>query len=407
MKASYLRAMEALYLLCVVIAGTCMVAMTLFIPAGVFFRYVLNASLSWSDELATILFGWAICLFIASAYLHDEHVRLDWLVQRTSPVWRARVAIVSEGLGGGYLLSLIVASFAAMPVIRQSHTDALQLPVALHFAAIPVAAILMLIHWIRRNAWGTESVAQVLKLAIAVALLAVVVAPLGQYVAVAPGTRTAILTITLFGAMLLGVPVALSLGTTAALYIALAGDLSIATGALQVFNGINVFVLVAIPLLILSGKLMYATGIAERLVDLAVALIGRIRGGLGASNVLASFLFGDISGSAVSDTAAIGSLMIPEMKRRGYKPKDLIALLSTGAAMADTVPPSIVLIVLGSVVGVSIAGLFNAGFVIAGVLLIALAVALPLALVVAAGVAASRWAARRGRERALDGLDAV
>jgi C4-dicarboxylate transporter DctM subunit len=241
--------------------------------------------------------------------------------------------------------------------MQPSRTDALQLPVVAHFAAIPVAAVLMLVHWVRRNGWGPDVVSQALKLTIAVAFLIVVVAPLGRYVSVDPGTRTALLTITLFGAMLIGVPVALSLGTMAALYIALAGDLSIATGALQVFNGINVFVLVAIPLLILSGKLMYTTGIAERLVDLAVALIGRIRGGLGASNVLASFLFGDISGSAVSDTAAIGSLMIPEMKRRGYGAAFCAALQGAAGTLGMTAPLSITVLLYAGATNSSVSRL--------------------------------------------------
>jgi tripartite ATP-independent transporter DctM subunit len=103
-------------------------------------------------------------------------------------------------------------------------------------------------------------------------------------------------------------------------------------------------------------------------------MLGHVRAGMSYVLLGSLFLVSGISGSKVSDMATVAPALFPEMKRRGYKPKELIALLSTGAAMADTVPPSIVLIVLGSVAGVSIAGLFNAGFAIAMVLLLALAI---------------------------------
>lgn len=345
--------------------------------AGVFFRYALNASLSWSDELATILFGWSIFLFIASAYLHGEHVHIDLLVRRMPRRWQQRVSLLAEGLAGGYLLSLLIASVVAFEVVRGSRTDALQIPLAAHFAAIPVAATIMLLHWVRRNAFESGRVALGSKLAIAVAFIALVVVPVGGYMHLSPGVKGAVLTLALFGPMLLGVPVALSLGIMAALSIAFSGDVSVATGALQMYNGINVFVLVAIPLLILSGKLMYATGIAERLVDFAVVLVGRIRGGLGASNVLASFLFGDISGSAVSDTAAIGSLMIPEMKRRGYGAAFCAALQGSAGTLGMTAPLSITVLLYAGATNSSVSRL-AAAMLIPSVVLVASFVALVL-----------------------------
>ena len=343
--------------------------------SGVFFRYVLNDSLSWSDELATILFGWAIFLFIASAYLHGEHVHIDLLVRRMSRRWQPRMAVLAEGLAGGYLLSLLIASVTTFQVVSGARTDALQLPVTAHFAAIPVASTIMLLHWVRRNAFESGKLALGSKLAIAIAFVVLVVLPVGGYVHLSHGAKGTVLALALFGPMLLGVPVALSLGIMAALSIAFAGDSSVATGALQMYNGINVFVLIAIPLLILSGKLMYVTGIAERLVDFAVVLIGRIRGGLGASNILASFLFGDISGSAVSDTAAIGSLMIPEMKRRGYGAAFCAALQGSAGTLGMTAPLSITVLLYAGATNSSVSRL-AAAMLVPSVVLVASFVAL-------------------------------
>jgi tripartite ATP-independent transporter DctM subunit len=129
----------------------------------------------------------------------------------------------------------------------------------------------------------------------------------------------------------------------------------------------------------------------KAIVDFLASLIGHVKAGMSYVLLGSLFIVSGISGSKVSDMATVAPALFPEMKRRGHKPGEMVALLATGAAMADTVPPSIVLIVLGAVAGVSIAGLFNAGFVVAGVLLAAL-------------VALARWKARhedmRGARRA-------
>jgi tripartite ATP-independent transporter DctM subunit len=111
----------------------------------------------------------------------------------------------------------------------------------------------------------------------------------------------------------------------------------------------------------------------KAIVDFLASLLGHIKAGMSYVLLGSLFIVSGISGSKVSDMATVAPALFPEMKRRGHKPKEMIALLATGAAMADTVPPSIVLIVLGSVAGVSIAGLFQSGVVIAAVLLVTLA----------------------------------
>jgi len=332
------------------------VAFTAVMLLGVFFRYVLNASLSWSDEVALLIFGWAALLYIASAYLHDQHVTVDVLVRRLPPRVRMAAETVAHGLTGGYLAALLVSSVQAFEVIGRSHTDALHIPVSAHFLAIPVAAALMLVHWLRRALTPG-------KLLIAAGFLLVVLLPLGRVLQVGGGLKALVLALALFGPMLIGVPVAVALGLMATLYVAMVGDISFMTGALQTFNGINVYALLAIPLLILSGKLMHAAGIARRLVDFAQVLVGRIRGGLGASNVVASFIFGDISGSAVSDTAAIGALMVPQMKQRGYRADFCAALQGAAGTLGMTAPLSITVLLYSAAASSSVSRLAAATIV--------------------------------------------
>jgi tripartite ATP-independent transporter DctM subunit len=129
-----------------------------------------------------------------------------------------------------------------------------------------------------------------------------------------------------------------------------------------------------VPIFVFLGCILDATGMGKAIVEFLASLLGHVKAGMSYVLLGSLFLVSGISGSKVSDMATVAPALFPEMKRRGHKPREMIALLATGAAMADTVPPSIVLIVLGSVAGVSIAGLFTSGFAIAMVLLLALAV---------------------------------
>src|SRR5687767_14213316 len=140
----------------------------------------------------------------------------------------------------------------------------------------------------------------------------------------------------------------------------------------QTFEGVDSFVLLAIPLFILAGALMETGGIAVRLVRLAQVLVGWVRGGLSMAVVVAEYIFSGISGSTVADVSAIGSTMIPPMLRAGYKPDQAVAIVSAASALGILVPPCILTIVIGSVANVSVAALFAAGFLPAVVLAVAI-----------------------------------
>ena len=209
--------------------------------AGVFCRYVLNSSLSWSDEAALVIFGWAAFLFIASAYLHDKHIHLDILVRRMPAAWQARASILAEGLAGGYLIALLVACIQAMEVVAKGRTDALQLPMSLHFIAIPVAVSVMMVHWMRRNVAGASvgtrrgsSLRSRWPISASSLLRSV------NTFSCRDGCACQFWCWRCSGPMLIGVPVALSLGLMATLYVALVGNISFMTGGLQIFNGVNI-----------------------------------------------------------------------------------------------------------------------------------------------------------------------
>ena len=139
-------------------------------------------------------------------------------------------------------------------------------------------------------------------------------------------------------------------------------------------EGMSSLILLSVPVFVLLGCILDETGMGRAIVNFLASLLGHVKAGMSYVLLGSMFLVSGISGSKVSDMATVAPALFPEMRRRGHSPAEMTALLATGAAMADTVPPSIVLIVLGSAAGVSIAGLFTAGFVIAMVLLVVLGI---------------------------------
>lgn len=361
---------DAVDRVCTFVSVITTIAFALVMLLGVFFRYVLNNSLAWSDEVSLVIFNWAIFLAIASGYLHDKHVNLDLLVRKLPPAWTSRATVLAEGLALGYLASLTVSGLQVLPLANTMHTDALRWPLTIPCLAIPVACLIMDLHWVRRNLVSGSRAAATVKLLIGGTFLFLVILPIGRYVELTGLLRASVLLVALFGPMLIGVPVALSLGFMATFYIGAFGDAPFNVGAMQVYNGISLLALMAIPMLILAGKLMHEAGLAQHIVDFAQVLVGRVRGGLGASNVVASFLFGDISGSAVSDTAAIGSLMIPQMKQRGYRADFCAALQGTAGTLGMMAPLAITILLYASATSTSVSRLAAAtilpAFLLAG-----------------------------------------
>ena len=144
------------------------------------------------------------------------------------------------------------------------------------------------------------------------------------------------------------IPIAFALGIAATAYM-LISDIDLIIVSQQVANGPDSWILLAMPLFVMVGLLMNTTGIAHRLIRFADALVGHLRGGLAIVNIIASMIFGGISGSAVADTAALGSILIPAMEKEGYEKSFIAALTSSSASIGIIIPPSITMIVYGAV----------------------------------------------------------
>ena len=186
-----------------------------------------------------------------------------------------------------------------------------------------------------------------------------------------------VLFIAILALIIINVPIAIALGVVAVVaMVASHGSEALLNLPLVMYTGATSFPLIAIPLFILAGAIMNASGISHRLVALASALLGFIRGALALVSIGASLFFAEISGSAVADVAALGSILIPAMKRKGYSKEFAAAVVSSSATLAVIIPPSIPMILYAAMADTSVVKLFVAGIVpglVGGLLLMAVA----------------------------------
>lgn len=162
--------------------------------------------------------------------------------------------------------------------------------------------------------------------------------------------------------LVLGIPVAVTLGLSSLAYLLVSGIPAVVMPQ-KMYAGMDVFVLLSIPGFILAGNLMNQGGITQRIIRFANALIGWVRGGLGLTNIAASMLFGGITGTAVADAASIGGVMIPGMKKAGYPGDFSAAVTAASSTVGPIIPPSVPMIIVGALSGISVGKMFLAGAV--------------------------------------------
>lgn len=162
------------------------------------------------------------------------------------------------------------------------------------------------------------------------------------------------------GGLILGIPVAITLGLSSLAYLLLAGIPPVVMPQ-KMYAGMDVFVLLSIPGFILAGNLMNRGGITQRIIRFANSLVGWIKGGLGLTNIAASMLFGGITGTAVADSASIGGVMIPGMKKAGYPADFSAAITAASSTVGPIIPPSVPMIIVGALSGISVGQMFLAG----------------------------------------------
>lgn len=335
---------------------------------GVISRYLFNRPLVWSDELASTLFLWLAMLGAVVAFRRGEHMRMTACVGVLPAHWRP---VVDSFATGASLAFLLLIAWPAYEFARDElaiTTPALQITDAWRAAALPVGIALMIVFALLR----LTRAAPIKVASLSLGLVALIVtlfwlsAPLFRQL----GNLNLLIFFVgvVAAAVFAGVPIAFAFGLAIFGYLGLATHTPLMVLVGRMDEGMSHLILLAVPLFVFLGLLIEMTGMARALVGFLADLLGHVRGGLHYVLVAGMYLVSGISGSKAADMAAVAPVLFPEMKARGAKPGDLVALLSATGAQTETVPPSLVLITIGSVTGVSIAALFTGGLLPAVVL---------------------------------------
>jgi TRAP-type C4-dicarboxylate transport system permease large subunit/TRAP-type C4-dicarboxylate transport system permease small subunit len=357
-----------------VLCAALMVGIVLLLFGGVIARYVFSRPVGWIDEAVSLAFIWVAMLGAVLAMHRNEHLRLTMFVDKMSGTLRELFHAFTLVAISAFLIFLIGPAIEHVESEWIVNSPALEIPSGVRVSAIAAGLVLMLMVI---GAYALKTVS-VKSLGVAVLGVGVFIAACssltGQF------SQLGLLNIGIFlcglvaFCLVAGVPIAFCFGIGVMSYLAFTGNVPLVVIVGRIDEGMGNIVLVSVPIFVLLGCILDATGMGKAIVDLLSSLIGHVKAGMSYVLLASLFIVSGISGSKVSDMATVAPALFPEMKRRGNKQSEMVALLATGAAMADTVPPSIVLIVLGSVAGVSIAGLFESGFFVAMVLLLALLV---------------------------------
>jgi tripartite ATP-independent transporter DctM subunit len=342
---------------------------------GIVARYAFHHPLIWSDELASLLFLWLAMLGTILALRRGEHMRMTALVNTGSRRVSDFFDLVSLAATLVFLGAILrpAIDYAA----NESIVSIMSLDISMSWraAAMPVGIALLgltiLLRILAQPEWPT------------VLALMCVAAIVGGFMLLHPTLLTlgrGNLVVFFLGVVSLsvfaGIPIAFSFGLATLGYLAFATHVPISVLVARMDSGMSHPVLLSVPLFVFLGLLIEMTGMAQVMVRFLANLIGHLRGGLSFVLIGAMYLVSGISGSKAADMAAVAPVLFPEMERRGAKRGDLVALLAATGAQTETIPPSLILITIGSVTSISIAALFTGG------LLPGLVVGLILCLVV-------------------------
>lgn len=353
------------------IAALMLAADLLVVCGSVLLRFVFNAPVEWSDDVARGLMVGSSFFGAASALARSENLGVAFFLK----LLPGRVRPLIDAVGA--LLVTMISACVAFNAIKlggltSGQTTGSGLPLELTFYPMGVGSVFMTIFAL--DAFRARPLRDAATTVVVTGLIA------GLYLLwdvlspdTAPSSGTLMLLgffVTLFG----GLPIGFALALAALIFIWVEGTLPGVIFAQQMARGIDNFVLLAIPFFILVGYLMEANGMSVRLIELLQRAVGHMRGGLNVVMVTSMVLFSGISGSKMADVAAVGSVLIPAARKSRQNPGSAVALLAASAVMAETIPPCINLIILGFVANLSIGGLFVAGLLPAGLMALALIV---------------------------------
>jgi tripartite ATP-independent transporter DctM subunit len=344
------------------------------VVSDVFVRTFFHTSFLWADEVSKLALS--ALTFIGGAYAFErrEHAFVRALINNLSPRALNACLVTSDVF---VIVISSVAGVASLPFVEigwSEVTPVLNMPLA--WTVIPLtASMILVIGYAAEHLWRTNRVMALVVLPIALALLFVASAFRDSWLPLFAGDRAIIVSVILFlVAVLLGLPVGFGLLLSTASYLWLSDTAPMVALPQNMLSGTSNFVLLALPFFVLAGLIMERGGISFRLVHFVHAMVGHMRSGLLQVMVVSMYLVSGLSGSKSADVAAVGTVMRGMLKRKQYSASEGTAVLSASAAMGECIPPSIAMLVLGSITKLSMIALFLAGLIPAAVVALCLMV---------------------------------
>ena len=338
------------------------------LSAGVIARYVFQRPLIWSDELAGILFLWLAMMGAASALRRSEHMRMTAMISFSGSRWWPMFDALAVVGGLVFMAAILLPAYEVTLDESLVTIPALQISNAWRTAAMPIGIAMMIVIGILqllRSQRPKEACRAVALMASIIGVLTLA-SPSLQDIG---NINLLIFFVLLFAlSVFSGIPIAFAFGLVTVGYLAFATSIPITVVVGRLNEGTSHPILLSVPLFIFLGLLIQEVGMAEAMVRFLARLLGHVRGGLSYVLIGAMYLVSGISGSKAADMAAVAPALFPEMKARGSPPGELVGLLAATGAQTETIPPSLVLIAVGSVTNVSIAALFTGGLLPGAVL---------------------------------------
>jgi len=360
-----------------------LLAIVAFINLNVFFRYVLNNSLSWPGGSSIIMNIWVTYVGGAVAYYVGDHVSVQYVHQKLPPSIARGATLLINGLV--VMLGTSMLWFGTQLALSQASSQTVYqvlgiTSVSLFWTRIPLAiGGLYLICEAGRRGISTliDDLNEGSNVALGTVLLLGATAAVIPVLSLAPPESSLVQILIIFFILItlivINTPIAFAMALSVLIFLLFfPSALTILKPLLvvqQMGQGISGFSILAIPLFIYAGRIMTIGGITKRIIDFANLIVGRLQAGLSHVNVVTSMLFAGISGSAVADTAAVGSILIPSMKDEGYDTGYTCAVTCSSSVIGPIIPPSIIMIIYAiTVPSVSVAAIFMAG-VVPGILM--------------------------------------
>ena len=341
-------------------SASLLVAEIMLLLIGVVARYVFEQPLVWSDELSSLMFLWLAMFGAVLALRRGQHMRMTSVFDAASPGIKRFLEAV------GLVLIFVFVALTIGPAIDYVEDEqivslsSLDISMAWRASAMPFGLGLMALSMLVRvrrlpDAATLLGAALIGAIALTLVLLSATIHDLGR-------GNLAVFFVAGVGLLVVAsVPIAFAFGIATLGYLATSTHVPLSVLVARLDAGMSHQILLSVPLFVFLGLLIEMTGMAAVMVAFLANLLGHVRGGLSYVLIAAMYLVSGISGAKAADMAAIAPVLFPEMEKRGTERGELVALLAATGAQTETIPPSLILITIGSVTGVSIAALFTGG----------------------------------------------